>query len=152
MVCHCFVIGFNSRFVDIGLGCRMNLRSPLSHVLGSGSAKEGTEHWWQQRVSAVALLVLGIWFMYSLVLFNSVEFEYAIVANWASQPLNSVMLTLLVLTLGFHSSLGIQVIIEDYVHGSMIKVVALILNKFTHIFVALTAVFAVFRLASGVGE
>ena len=128
----------------------MSLRSPLSHVLGSGSAKEGTDHWWRQRVSAVALLILGSWFMYSLVLLNFVEFKHAAVANWASQPLNSVMLTLLVLTLGFHSSLGIQVIIEDYVHGPMIKVVALILSKFTHIFVSLTAVFAVLKLAFGV--
>ena len=150
MVCHYFVAGFDYRFMDTGLGCRMKLRSPLSLVLGSGSAKEGTDHWWQQRLSAVALLILGIWFMYSLILFDSVEFDYAVLASWASQPLNSVMLTLLVLTLGFHSNLGIQVIIEDYVHGPMIKVVALILNKFTHIFVALTAVFAVFKLAFGV--
>jgi succinate dehydrogenase / fumarate reductase membrane anchor subunit len=127
----------------------MNLRSPLSRVLGSGSANEGTDHWWAQRVSSVALLILGSWFMYGLVTFASVGFEYVAVAHWASRPLNSVMLTLLVLTLGFHSSLGIQVIIEDYVHGPMIKVVALMLSKFTHVFVALTAVLAVFRLAFG---
>lgn len=129
----------------------MNLRSPLSHVLGSGSAKEGTDHWWAQRVTAVALLILGTWFMYGLISLGSLDFEYAAVAEWASRPFHSVMLTLLVLTLGYHSSLGIQVIIEDYVHGPMIKVAALMLSKFTHIFVSLTAVLAVFRLAFGVG-
>ena len=150
MVCHYFGGGFDHRVMDTGLGRDMELRSLLSHVLGSGSANEGTTHWWRQRVSAVALLVLGIWFMYSLVLFNSVEFQYAVVANWASEPLNSVMLTLLVLTLGFHSSLGIQVIIEDYVHGPTTSVVALTLSKFTHILITLTAVFSVFKLAFGV--
>lgn len=127
----------------------MNLRSPLSHVLGSGSAKEGTDHWWGQRVSAVALLILGLWFMFSLITLNVAGFEYAAIADWAGRTSNSIMLILLVLTLGYHSDLGVQVIIEDYVHGATIKVVTLILSKFAHVVVALGSVFAVLKLAFG---
>lgn len=153
MVCHRIVAEFDCGVMDTGLGgAGMKLRSPLSRVLGSGSAREGTDHWWAQRVSAVALLILASWFLISLLMLGAVEFDYAAVSNWASRPLNSVMLTLFVVTLGYHSSLGIQVIIEDYVHGPMIKVIALMLSKFAHIFVALTAVFAVLKLAFGVGE
>ena len=104
----------------------MNLRSPLSHVLGSGSAKEGTDHFWGQRVSAVALAILGIWFLISLVTMADADFDYVGLADWVGLTLNSVMLILLVLTLAYHSSLGIEVIIEDYVHGPFLKVVSLI--------------------------
>ena len=127
----------------------MNLRSPLSHVLGSGSAKEGTDHWWGQRLSAVALLVLGLWLLYSLITLNAGAFDAAQVAQWAGTTSNAIMLILLLVTLGYHSSLGVQVVIEDYVHGPLIKVVALILSKFSHIAVTFGAVFAVLKLAFG---
>ena len=127
----------------------MNLRSPLSHVLGSGSAKEGTDNFWGQRVSAVALAILGIWFLISLVTMAGADFDYVWLANWVGLTSNSVMLILLVITLAYHSGLGIEVIIEDYVHGPFLKVVSLILSKFAHIAVASGAIFAVFKLAFG---
>lgn len=126
----------------------MNLRSPLRQVLGSGSAKEGTDHWWGQRVSAIGLLLLGLWFMLSLLQLDS--FEHDDVVQWAGRPLSSIMLVLLSLTLGYHSKLGIQVIIEDYVHGSTLKVAALISSQFFHVFVVIAAVFAVLKIAFGV--
>ncbi len=125
----------------------MELRSPLSRVLGSGSAKEGTDHWWGQRLSAVALLVLGLWFILALTTLGS--FDYLDVVRWAGHPSNSVMLILLSLTLAYHSDLGIQVIIEDYVHGSFVKLVAVILNKFAHVFFLMTALFAILKIAFG---
>lgn len=125
----------------------MSLRSPLGKVLGSGSAKDGTDHWWAQRLSAVALAILGSWFALSLLQLG--DYAHADVIGWAASPLNSVLLVLLCLTLAYHSSLGIQVIIEDYVHGPAIKVLALVVSKFIHIFVALAAVFAVLRIAFG---
>ena len=76
----------------------MNLRSPLSHVLGSGSAKDGTEHWWGQRVSAVGLVILGLWFMYSMLLLGKTGFNYPDVIHWIGRTPNSVMLLLLGLT------------------------------------------------------
>ena len=123
----------------------MNLRSPLGKVLGSGSAKEGTDHWWAQRLTAVGLLLLGSWFVLSMASMDS--FAWRSVVDWAGHGLNSVLLVLLVLTLAHHSSLGVQVIIEDYVHGPFVKVAALVTSKFAHIFLAMVAVFAVLRIA-----
>jgi len=125
----------------------MELRSPLSRVLGSGSAKDGTDHWWGQRLSAVALLLLGLWFIVALATLGS--FDYLHLVGWAGHPSNAVMLILLSLTLAYHSNLGIQVIIEDYVHGSFAKVVAVILNKFAHVFFVMTALFAILKIAFG---
>ena len=127
----------------------MNLRSPLANVLGSGSAKEGTDHWWSQRVSAVALLILGLWILVSFARLDN--FAYATVHAFAGSPFNSVMLGLLGVTLAWHSMLGVQVVIEDYVHGSFIKVISLIFNEFIHVFLGLAGLFAVLKIALGGG-
>ena len=126
----------------------MSLRSPLSSVLGSGSAKDGTDHWWSQRLTAAALVILGSWFLISLAGLDS--YAFADVYAWAASPFNSVMLLLLVVTVSWHSALGLQVVIEDYVHGALIKVISLILNKFFHVFLCVAAVFAVLKIALGV--
>lgn len=125
----------------------MSLRSPLGRVLGSGSAKEGTDHWWSQRVTAVALLVLGGWFLISMMALGG--FDQPSIQVWAGRPWNSVMLLLLGVTLAYHSSLGLQVVIEDYVHGPFLKTASLVLNKFAHAVVAAAASFAVLKIAFG---
>lgn len=125
----------------------MSLRSPLGHVLGSGSAKDGTGHWWAQRVSAVGLVLLGLWFLWSLT--HIAGFAQLQVTTWISNPWNSVMLFLLCGTLAWHSTLGVQVVIEDYVHGPLLKVFLLLLNRFAHVFVAIAAAFAVLRISLG---
>ena len=116
-------------------------------MLGSGSAKSGTDHWWAQRVTAVALLLLGGWFIVSLLLLDG--FSHASVAAWASRPFNGVMLLLLSVTLAWHSALGVQVVLEDYVHGPFVKVASLLVNRFAHAFLAIAAVVAVLRLVLG---
>ena len=126
----------------------MSLRSPLSRVLGLGSAKDGTEHWWAQRVTAVALVLLGGWFAWSLATIES--FTYLDVIRFIGQPLNAVLLTLLSLTLAYHSYLGVQVVIEDYVHEPGLKVVSLVASRFAHVFVAIAAVYAI--LVIGIGS
>ena len=125
----------------------MSLRSPLGQVLGSGSAKGGTEHWWAQRVTAVALLILGSWFLYSIMRLDS--FAHSAMLDWAARPFNGVMLLLLSVTLAWHSALGVQVVLEDYVHGPLVKVVSLMLNRFAHVFLAIAAVFAILRIVIG---
>ena len=104
----------------------MKLRAPLSRVLGLGTAKDGTSHWWGQRVSAIALLFLGLWFVVSLTTMS--DFSHAAVVASIERPINSILLLLLTVTMAYHSYLGIQVVIEDYVHAPGIKVMALILQ------------------------
>lgn len=125
----------------------MSLRSPLARVLGYGSAKAGTEHWWQQRVSAVGLLVLGGWFV--LAFAGLGDYERPSLAAWVASPFHATMLVLLAITLARHSSLGLQVVIEDYVHGPAIKVFALIVSNFIHAFLAIAAVLAVLKVSLG---
>ena len=125
----------------------MSVGSPLAQVPGSESAEGGTKHWWAQRVTAVALLILGGWFLYSIMQLDS--FAHSALLAWAGRPFNSIMLLLLSVTLAWHSALGVQVVLEDYVHGSMIKVASLLLNRFAHAFLAIAAVVAIVRIALG---
>lgn len=119
----------------------------MSRVLGLGSARDGTEHWWSQRVSAVALALLGLWFAGSLAGLEG--FGHAQVIPFIADPLNSVLLVLFCLTLAYHSQLGVQVVIEDYVHASAAKVAALVLSRFAHVFVAALSVYSVLRIGLG---
>lgn len=125
----------------------MSLRSPLSRVLGSGSAKDGTDHWFMQRVTAIALLILGPWFLISLAQLDS--YSRVDVYAWVGNPFNAVMLLLASMTLAWHSALGIQVVIEDYVHGPAMKIVSLILSKFAHVFLVVAAMLAVLKVVLG---
>jgi succinate dehydrogenase / fumarate reductase, membrane anchor subunit len=124
----------------------MSLRSPLSRVLGLGSAKDGTKHWWSQRVTAVALSLLGVWLIVSLAMLDSLG--YAAVVTWIGRPFNATLLSLFVLTLAYHSQLGVQVVVEDYVQGAL-KTVTLLLSNFIHVVVAALSVVAVLRIAFG---
>jgi len=126
----------------------MSLKTPLGRVLGLGSAKEGTDHWWGQRVSAVAMIILGSWFVYSLLRLDSLT--YLDVIRFIGVPLNGILLSLLSITLAYHSYLGVQVVIEDYVHAPGTKVASLLLSRFAHVFVAIAAVYAI--LVIGIGS
>jgi succinate dehydrogenase / fumarate reductase membrane anchor subunit len=125
----------------------MSLRTPLGKALGLGSAKDGTGHWWSQRVTAAALAILGLWFAIALASLDG--FDFQTVRLWLGAPLNSILLIILVATLFYHSSLGVQVVIEDYVHEDGAKVVALVLAKFIHLFAAVVGIFAVLRISFG---
>lgn len=127
----------------------MSLRSPLGRVLGYGSAKEGTEHFWMQRMSALSNAVLGLWFLASLLMLDG--YSQAVLVAWIASPVNAVLLALLTLSLTRHSSLGAQVVIEDYVHGPFIKVLSLIVMKFAHALIAALALFAILKIAVGGG-
>ena len=125
----------------------MSLRSPLGRVLGLGSAKDGTDHWLAQRISAVALLLLGLWFVVSLLVLGT--FKYGNVVAFLGEPLNGVLMALFCVTLAYHSHLGVQVVIEDYVHAKGIKMTALVVSRFAHVFVAIASVYAILRIGVG---
>ena len=90
------------------------MRSPLGRALGLGSAKGGTDHWWAQRVTAVALIPLIGWAVFSLLMLGRLDHDALV--QWIDRPINTIALLLLLGTLFYHSELGIQVVIEDYVH------------------------------------
>ena len=123
----------------------MSLRTPLGKVLGRGSAGEGVSHWWLQRVTAVALLPLTVWFAISL-LTHSLQ-SYEEMRGWLGQPCVAVPAILLVFTLALHSKLGVAVVVEDYVHGKGAKTSLLLLSTFIHVAAAVAAVFAILVLA-----
>jgi succinate dehydrogenase / fumarate reductase, membrane anchor subunit len=125
----------------------MSLRSPMGRVEGLGSAKDGTAHWWAQRVSAVALIPLTLWFMFSLLALPA--FDYATVRAWLSFPLSGFLAVLLVAVLTYHSYLGTIEIVEDYVHSAGMKTFTLLLLRFLYVLVGGASIFAILRVAFG---
>ena len=118
----------------------------LSQVLGRGSAHEGAHHWRLQRLTALALLLLGPWFVISLALLPQLDF--ATVHEWAGGPVHAALLLLLVTSACWHSQLGVQVVIEDYVRGTA-RGVALVLSGFLHVLLVAIALLSIVRLALG---
>lgn len=124
-----------------------SLRTPLGRVLGHGAAGAGTGHWWSQRLTAVALLLLGAWFLIAMLRLPGISHE--LIRDWIARPWNAILMILLALSLAWHSSLGIQVVIEDYVHQPFARVASLILSKFVHVLLAAGGLFAVLKIAFG---
>ena len=125
----------------------VSLRSPLSRARGLGSAKDGVHHWIWQRLTAVALVPLTLWFVSSLVLMTGSD--HASVTAWIARPHVAVLLPIFLATLLHHSQLGLQVVIEDYVHTRWINLSALLLAKFAHVLLAAAGIFAVLKIALG---
>ena len=125
----------------------MSQRTPLAKVRGLGSAKHGTEHFWLQRVTAVANIFLVCFLIGLLVRYAGAD--HATVRTVLGQPYVAVPLLLLVLSGVVHMRLGMQTIIEDYVHSEGRKVLALMLNTFFAILIGITCVFAVLKLSLG---
>jgi succinate dehydrogenase / fumarate reductase membrane anchor subunit len=125
----------------------MSLRSPLGRVLGMGSAKDGTGHWWAQRVSAVALVPLTLWFLYSLLVLPALD--YGTVKAWLALPISSFLAALSVAVLTHHSYLGTTVVVEDYVHAAGLKVATLLLLRFLYVIFGGAGIFAILRVAFG---
>ncbi|WP_020698498.1 succinate dehydrogenase, hydrophobic membrane anchor protein [Reyranella massiliensis] len=124
-----------------------DLRTPLSRARGLGSAKDGLHHWWVQRLTAVALIPLVVWFAVSLVMLSGADYDAA--RAWIGSPVVMVLLILTVVIGLHHAQLGMQVVIEDYVHSEGLKLASIIAIRFIAVFFGLAATVAILRIGFG---
>lgn len=125
----------------------MSYRSPLGRARGLGSAKEGTAHWWAQRVTAIALVPLSLWFVAGVL--GLIGAEHGQVLTWIGYPLNAVLLVVLIAVTFHHAQLGLQVVIEDYVHTEWLKIAMILAVKFAAVLLALFGIVAVLAITFG---
>jgi succinate dehydrogenase / fumarate reductase membrane anchor subunit len=126
---------------------KRELRSPFARAVGLGSAKEGVDPWWAQRVSSVALVLLGLWFVASLVALAGAD--RARVVAWLHRPLAALLLMLTLATAFYHSALGLQVVIEDYAHSEWVKIPAIVAMRLLCLALGVAGIFAVLRISFG---
>lgn len=125
----------------------MEMRSPLSRVRGLGAAHEGVAHWWAQRLTGVALVPLTLWFVWAMT--GLLGADLAAMKAWMGTGQNAVLVILLIVSGMHHAQLGLQVVIEDYVHTESTKTVSLILIKLGAVFLGALNIFAVLKLTFG---
>lgn len=125
---------------------KQHTRSPLSHATGPGSTRKGVGHWWAERVTAVALVPLTIWFLVSVVTLTGSN--HAGVVNWLRTPSATICMVLLLVALFYHMPLGLQVIIEDYVH-SRARFLVLIAMRLGCFALAVTGIVVTLRISFG---
>jgi succinate dehydrogenase / fumarate reductase membrane anchor subunit len=125
---------------------RQRTRSPLARAIGLGSAKSGVEHWWAERVSAVALVPLTLWFVASIIAHT--RSDYAGVITWLREFPTTILMILLLVALFYHTALGLQVVIEDYVHSGL-KFAAVVAVRLGCFAIATIGIFATLHIAWG---
>jgi succinate dehydrogenase / fumarate reductase membrane anchor subunit len=126
---------------------RSPLRSPLGRAIGLGSAKEGVEHWWAQRITALALVPLTVWFVVEVI--GLAGADRAVFVDWVRNPMSAVLLVLLLVATFYHGALGLQVVIEDYVENEAVRLGSLIVMRLLAIVFAARGILAVLKLSLG---
>lgn len=126
----------------------MSMRTPLSQVRGLGSAREGTSHFWLQRLTALANVPLTLFFVVLLISLQGADHATAVAV--LGSPVITIFMLLTVLSVTYHMKLGMQMILEDYVHGELVKYVSLIANIFFCTIVGVASVFALLKISFGV--
>ncbi len=121
------------------------MRSPLGRVRGLGSAKSGTAHWWAQRVTALAILPLSLWFILSMVALSGGNAQ--MLAGWAASPCNAALLIGLILATFYHLQLGLQVVIEDYIKPGITKMVTLLVVRGLSTLLGLVCIISVLKIS-----
>ena len=122
----------------------MNLRTPLSRAKGLGSAKEGVGHWWMQRVSSLFLIPLIIWGAFTMATLGN--YDHYHFTSWLAEPLNAMLMITLLVVVCYHAALGLQVIIEDYVHLTALKIISIVAVYLLSFILALVGVFAILKI------
>jgi len=125
----------------------MDRRTPLARARGLGSAKDGVGHWWAQRLTAIALIPLVVWFAISLVMLSGAD--YTVVRAWIGSPLVMMLLVLTIAVGLHHAQLGMQVVIEDYVGGDGWKLALIVIVKFIAVLFGLGTIVAILRIGFG---
>ena len=126
---------------------RSPLRSPLGRAIGLGSAKEGVQHWWAQRVSALALVPLSLWFVAAIV--ELAGADRTAFVNWVGNPLRAGFLVLLLLATFYHGALGLQVVIEDYIENEAQRLALIVVMRAAAFLLAVLGIVAVLQLSLG---
>jgi succinate dehydrogenase / fumarate reductase membrane anchor subunit len=125
------------------------MRAPLGRILGLGSAKSGVSHWRWQRITAVVLAPLGLWFVWATIDLIGLGFDHSVFRAWLSEHGNVLLLIFFVATLFHHAALGLQVVIEDYVHAPAVKTASLFAANAAMGILAVSSILAVLRLSLG---
>ena len=123
------------------------MRSPLGRAIGLGSAKEGLEHWWRQRTTALLLVPLTLWFVIAVI--GLIGADRAALIAWMHNPISAMLMVLLLVATFYHAALGLQMVIEDYIHGEAMRIGALLVMRLLCIAFVLRGVLAVLKLALG---
>ena len=125
----------------------MSMLNPLARARGHGSAKEGVHHWYAQRASALLLIVLVGWLIYAMIRLAGADHGAA--SSFIAQPTNAAFLVLLIVTLFYHAMLGLQVVIEDYVHNQALEVVFYFISRAGALFGMALGIIHVLKLVLG---
>ena len=127
----------------------MESETPLAHARGLGSAREGAEHWWHERLSSVSTMLLFVWL--GVALLRLPDLSYGTIVEWLKLPVNTTAMLLLIVSSFWHGKLGLKVVIEDYVHEEGNKTILLMLLEFAVYAGGALALVSVLRIALGGG-
>ena len=123
----------------------MSIRTPLARVRGLGTAKDGTHHWWMQRVTSIALVPLVLWFAFSMLRYSRTEYE--MFQHWLSNPINAGLMVTFLFVVFYHAKLGMQGIYEDYVRPEWVMYVALLVTQFVLFLLGAISIISVLKIA-----
>jgi succinate dehydrogenase / fumarate reductase membrane anchor subunit len=122
------------------------MSTPLHKVRGLGASHSGTGHFWRQRITAVALVPLGLWFTYAIL--GLIGTNEVTILSFLAHPWNALLMAAFAATMLYHMSLGLQVVVDDYVHSTGMKIFCLLLIRFMMIATTVTCIFALIRIAA----
>lgn len=122
-------------------------KSPAARVSGLGSSHSGVHHWMHQRMTAIANIPLSLWVVWSAITVAAAGGNYEIIRGFFAQPVNAIFMVLFLVSTFYHAALGLQIVIEDYVHCEKTKMVSMIAMKLIVLGLAIASIFSLLKLA-----